>query len=80
VPHISRTAQFTPGDATERILEDLACPACGHQDLGAVHHGLMSNQLRIFCDGCGAFITIAMNDEQVRTISQWSMNRSQHDA
>jgi transcription elongation factor Elf1 len=80
VPHISRTAQFSPGDTAERIREDLACPACGHQDLGDAHPRVTSNELRIFCEGCGAFITISMNDEQVRTIYLWSMTRSRHDA
>jgi transcription elongation factor Elf1 len=72
LPHISRTASFSPSDATDRILEDLACPACGHQDLANAHHRLASNQLRIFCEGCGAFITISMSDEQATTIQGWS--------
>jgi transcription elongation factor Elf1 len=80
VPHITRIARFNPGDTTDRILEDLACPACGYQDLGDAHRRVTSNELRIFCEGCGAFITISMNDEQVRTIYRWSMTRTRHDA
>jgi hypothetical protein len=72
LPHISRTASFSPSDTTDRILEDLACPACGHQDLGNAHQRIASNELRIFCESCGAFITISMNEEQATTIHRWS--------
>ena len=72
MPHISRTASFSPGDTAERILEDLACPVCGYQDLGNAHHRVAANKLRIFCEGCGAFITISMNEAQSSTIHSWS--------
>jgi transcription elongation factor Elf1 len=72
LPHISRTAKFGPGDTAARILADLACPVCGHQDLGNAHHRVASNKLRIFCEGCGAFITVTMSDEQASTIHSWS--------
>jgi transcription elongation factor Elf1 len=76
VSRISRTATFSPDDTTDRILEDLACPACGHQDLGSAHNRLATNELRIFCDGCGAFITISMSDEQATTIQRWATTRT----
>jgi hypothetical protein len=69
---ISRRATFSPQDTTDRILEDLSCPACGRLDLdfplAPAHGRLAANKLRIFCEGCGAFVTISMSDAQASTI------------
>jgi transcription elongation factor Elf1 len=72
MPRIARTATFSPDDTFDRILEDLACPACGHEDPGNAQKWLDENKLRIFCEGCGAFITISVSDEQARAIHRWS--------
>jgi transcription elongation factor Elf1 len=72
VPHIARSAKFSPDDTLDRILDDLACPACGHQDPGSAHKWLDDNQLRIFCEGCGAFVTVSVTDEQARAIHRRS--------
>jgi len=71
--HVSRTATFNPGDAPGRILEDLACPACGHDDPGHAQRPIGDNKMRIFCDCCGAFITIALSDEQAQAIHRLSI-------
>lgn len=68
MPNILHTAQFSPTDTARRILEDLACPACGRQDPADAYSLITNNKIRVFCDGCGAFITIALNDEQARAI------------
>jgi hypothetical protein len=72
---ISHTAQFDPTDAPARILAELACPACGYQDRHA-HHVITDNKIRIFCDCCGAFITIALSAEQADAILRSSATRS----
>jgi len=68
VPDISHTAKFSPADTLPRILEDLACPACGHQDRRDAPRSITGNKMRIFCDCCGAFITITLSDEQARAL------------
>ena len=68
MPDISRTAQFSPSDTLPRILEDLACPACGHQEPGHACRSVVDGKMRIFCDSCGAFITISLSDEQARVL------------
>ena len=68
--HISHTATFSPADPPTRILEDLACPGCGHQDPTDAHRPISENRMRIFCDCCGAFITIVLSDEQARAINR----------
>ena len=65
---ISYTATFSPDDSLARILEDLACPVCGQQDPGDAHRSITSNKMRIFCDRCGAFITVSFSDEQARAL------------
>lgn len=62
---LTRTATFNPSDPPPQILHDLACPACGHEDLSAARSPITGNKLRIFCDGCGAFVTISLDDEQI---------------
>ena len=70
--HISRTAKFNPADTLPRILEELACPVCGHHDPGDAHLWITDNKVRIFCDCCGSFITTFMSDEQARAVHRWS--------
>jgi transcription elongation factor Elf1 len=65
-------ATFSPGDSPARIREELACPACGHQDPGEAHPQMSDNTLRIFCSGCGAFVTITMTEEQAEAIRRRS--------
>lgn len=69
---ISHTAKFSPADTYSRILEDLACPSCGHQDPGVARSPITHNKIRVFCDSCGAFITISINDEQASAIHRSS--------
>jgi hypothetical protein len=71
--HVSHTATFTPADMPARILEDLACPACGYHDPRHADRPISNNQIRIFCDSCGVFITIALSDEQARAIHRASV-------
>jgi len=71
---ISYTAKFAPDAPLELILEDLACPGCGHTDPGAAHHWISESQMRIFCDGCGAFVTVFVSREQASAIHRWSQS------
>jgi transcription elongation factor Elf1 len=50
------------------MLADLACPACGHIESHELPDRIAMNRMRIFCDCCGAFVTILLNDEQVEAI------------
>ena len=70
--NVSHTATFSPTDPAARMLEDLKCPVCGHHDPGDAHRWIADNKVRIFCDCCGSFITVSMNDEQARAIHQFS--------
>ena len=74
MPQVSYTATFTPGDSLARIRQDLACPLCGHEDPGAAHHWITENQMRIFCEGCGAFVTVFVSSEQATAIHRWSQS------
>ena len=74
MPQISYTATFGPDDSLDRILEDLACPICRHKDPGAAHHWISENQMRIFCEGCGAFVTVFVSREQATAIHRWSQS------
>ncbi len=67
---ISRTASFAPDDPPLVILDDLACPACGRQDPRAFRCPISDNRLRLFCDGCGAFVTVLLSDEQALAIER----------
>jgi hypothetical protein len=58
------------------MLQDLACPACGHADPGEAHTWMSDNKIRIFCEGCGAFVTISVSDEQARALHRWSATLS----
>jgi transcription elongation factor Elf1 len=74
LPQISYTATFKPDDSLDRILEDLACPVCRHKDPGATHHWISESQMRIFCEGCGAFVTVRVSREQATAIHRWSQS------
>jgi len=76
LPELSHTAEFSPTDDSAAILTDLACPACGHQGPGPASGGIMDDKLRMFCDCCGAFVTITLNEEQARAIRRRSETRS----
>ena len=65
---VFHVATFSPGDSPARIREDLMCPACGHHDPGEAHLRISDNTLRIFCNGCGAFVTITLSVEQTEAI------------
>lgn len=73
MPRISHSATFSPDDTLDRMLDDLTCPACGHQDLGNAHNWMGKNKIRIFCEGCGAFITVSVSDEQAAAIHRRAM-------
>jgi transcription elongation factor Elf1 len=66
-------AKFSPDDPQSRILEDLACPACGRQDLGDAPTRIAQNEMRLFCEDCGAFVTVVMSDEQVQAVQRLSV-------
>jgi hypothetical protein len=74
VPQISHTATFKPDDSLERVLDDLACPACGHKDPRAAARWISDNQMRIFCEDCGAFVTVLVSREQASAILRWSQS------
>jgi hypothetical protein len=50
------------------MLADLACPACGHVEARELPDRIAMNRMRIFCDCCGACVTILLTDEQVEVI------------
>lgn len=68
MPAMTRAATFRPTDTLSQILDDLACPGCGYRDPGNAYAHITDNKLRVFCDGCGAFITITLSTEQVAVI------------
>jgi cytochrome c-type biogenesis protein CcmH/NrfF len=68
VSQVMHIAKFSPDDPDARILEELACPACGRQDLGDAHTRITQNQMRLFCEDCASFVTIVMSDEQVQAV------------
>ena len=68
--HIIRSATFDPADPPPRILEDLACPACGHQDPGLPHGRILDNRVRMFCEACGTFVTFEVTEEQARAVRE----------
>jgi len=65
---LSHTATFSASDGTPGILHDLGCPACGHEDPMLMKRSIVDNKVHMFCDSCGAFVTILLNDEQSDTI------------
>jgi transcription elongation factor Elf1 len=76
VSRVFHTATFDPQDTPARIREELVCPACGHDDLGKAHLQMSDDTLRIFCGGCGAFITITLSEEQAQAIRRCSATLS----
>ena len=69
---IIHTATFNREDSAARIREELVCPACGQRDPGDSHLRITDNSLRIFCTGCGAFITIVLSEEQANAVRRCS--------
>jgi hypothetical protein len=69
---ITRSAAFRPGDTAEQILADIACPACGYQDPVDTYRLPLGNRVRFFCDGCGAFVTILLNEAQAEIVRRWT--------
>jgi hypothetical protein len=69
---ITRNAAFGPTETIERILADIACPACGYQDPADAYRLTPGNRVRFFCDGCGAFVTILLSDAQAEVLRRWS--------
>jgi hypothetical protein len=61
---ITHTARLRTGDSVAQVLEDLACPACGHRDPGEAFPSITDGTVRRFCDCCGAFVTIRLSEEQ----------------
>lgn len=68
MPERTHTATFRATDEHSRMLADLACPACGHVESRELPERIAMNQMRLFCDCCGAFVTILLNDEQIEAI------------
>ena len=65
---ITRAAAFGPADKAERILAEVACPACGYRDPSDAYRVRPGNRVRFFCDGCGAFVTILLSDTQAEIV------------
>ncbi|MBV9804030.1 MAG: hypothetical protein JO130_12590, partial [Solirubrobacterales bacterium] len=53
---LMHTAAFDVDDAPDRMLAELACPACGYRDSGDAYRVRPCNRVRFFCDCCGAFV------------------------
>jgi hypothetical protein len=68
---ITRTAAFGPTDTAERILAEIACPACGYRDPADTYRVTPANRVRFFCDGCGGFVTILLSDAQAEVVRRW---------
>jgi hypothetical protein len=68
---LMHTAAFDVADARERMLAELACPACGYRDPDDAYRVRPGNRVRFFCDGCGAFVTIQLSDAQARVVRDW---------
>jgi hypothetical protein len=54
------------------MLDDIACPACGHLDSADTYRLTPGNQVRFFCDGCGAFVTVLLDEAQADAVRHWS--------
>ena len=65
---ISHTAEFSPEAPPAEILGELTCQACREPQSGQLPQRITDNQLRIFCEHCGAFTTILLSDAQVRAV------------
>ena len=61
-------ATFRPEDSMARMLEDLACPACGHREQVGAFPSITGDRIRVFCDCCGTFATIVLSEEQAAAI------------
>jgi hypothetical protein len=68
VTEIIRTATFRASDPPALILADLACPRCGWQDPGDAPRRIEDYALHIFCEDCGAFVTVLLDETQARAI------------
>ncbi|HWE09081.1 MAG TPA: hypothetical protein VG325_06990 [Solirubrobacteraceae bacterium] len=75
---VTRTAAFSESDSLTAILADLACPQCGCQDPGDAPRRMDGNTLRIFCVGCGAFITVLLSEGQAAAIRRQMAATSSH--
>lgn len=63
MPQIVSIANFDPADPPSQIREALACPLCGHEEPDVAGR-ISRTEVRIFCDGCGAFLSFSLSDEQ----------------
>ncbi len=68
---LMHTAEFDVAGTPDRMLADLACPACGYRDPGEAYRVRPGNRVRFFCDCCGAFVTIQLSDAQARVVRDW---------
>lgn len=68
---ISHTATFKATGSPEQMLMDLNCPQCGHHDPTDAPSRIIDGKLRIFCDCCAAFVTIALTPEQEDHLRRW---------
>jgi len=66
--NLTRPATFRETDPLTTILADLTCPRCGYQEPGSTPPPVADGSLRIFCEGCGAFITILLTAGQARAL------------
>jgi hypothetical protein len=65
---ITHVASFGRTDTAERMLAEIACPACGYRDPDDTYRPTPGNRVRFFCDGCGAFVTIVLSDAQAEAL------------
>lgn len=72
MPELTHTAHFAAADALDRMLEEIACPACGYRDPADSYRVSRENRVRFFCDGCGAFVTILLSDAQAEAVRHWA--------
>lgn len=72
---VIRIATFAPGDSREQILEELACPACGHREPAEAFPAISGDRVRFFCDCCGTFTTIILSAEQAAAVRGVDLTR-----
>jgi hypothetical protein len=68
VRDITHNARFGPDDPVAQILDDLICPACGNRHPGDAFPSITSDTVRMFCDCCGAFVTISLTEAQAAAL------------
>ena len=63
MPRTPQPPSLRSADTIAQVLESFTCPACGHPGAGATCPRSGQDRIRIFCDCCGAFVTIELSHE-----------------